>query len=131
MHNIPGRLVIFSDGLRYQRTSRVASVRKEVWRRLWSELVELEKIDPKTAGLVKSDGIRLAFADGVEVKLEHVRQRDKAYNCIIGFSGLQFQIVLPGADTGADHETFGQDNREFGFKKMTLCSWRELVLSYA
>ncbi|KAI4731867.1 hypothetical protein E4T49_00298 [Aureobasidium sp. EXF-10728] len=117
MRNAPGRLVIFSDGLYYQRTSPVASVRKEVWRRLWSELVEIEKTEPKTAGLVKSDGIRLAFADGVEVKLEHVRQRDKAFNCIIGFSGLQFQIVLPGAATGADHETFGQDNTEFGFKK--------------
>ncbi|KAH0366454.1 hypothetical protein KCU65_g5354, partial [Aureobasidium melanogenum] len=117
MHNIPGRLVIFSDGLHYQRTSPVTSARKEVWRRLWSELVEMEKIDPKTAGLVKSKGIRLAFADGAEVKLEHVRQRDKAFNCIIGFSGLQFRIVLPGAETGADHETFGQDHAEFGFKK--------------
>ncbi|KAG9966189.1 hypothetical protein KCU61_g959, partial [Aureobasidium melanogenum] len=117
MHGIPGRLIIFSDGLRYQRTSPVASARKEVWRRLWPELVEMEKIDIKTAGLVKTNGIRLAFADGVEVKLEHVRQRDKAFNCIIGFSGLQFQIVLPGAVTGADHETFGQDNGEFGFKK--------------
>ncbi|KAI4743242.1 hypothetical protein E4T50_06398 [Aureobasidium sp. EXF-12298] len=117
MHGIPGRLIIFSDGLCYQRTSPVASARKEVWRRSWSELVEMEKIDPKTAGLVKTDGIRLAFADGVEAKLEHVRQRDKAFNCIIGFSGLQFQIVLPGAVTGADHESFGQDNKEFGFKK--------------
>ncbi|KEQ58124.1 uncharacterized protein M437DRAFT_79226 [Aureobasidium melanogenum CBS 110374] len=117
MHNVPGRLVIFSDGLHYQRTSPVTSARKEVWRRLWSELVEMEKIDPKTAGLVKTKGIRLAFADGAEAKLEHVRQRDKAFNCIIGFSGLQFQIVLPGAATGADHETFGQDNGEFGFKK--------------
>ncbi|KAG9670625.1 hypothetical protein KCU95_g17305, partial [Aureobasidium melanogenum] len=117
MHNVPGRLVIFSDGLHYQRTSPVTSARKEVWRRLWSELVEMEKIDSKTAGLVKTKGIRLAFADGAEAKLEHVRQRDKAFNCIIGFSGLQFQIVLPGAATGADHETFGQDNGEFGFKK--------------
>ena len=111
MHGMPGRLVIFSDGLRFQRNSA------EVWRRLWSELVEIEKVDHKTAGLIKSDDIRLAFTDGKEVKLEHIRQRDKTFNCILGFSGLRFQIVAPGATTGADHETFGQDNEEFGFKK--------------
>jgi hypothetical protein len=113
MHSVPGRLIIFSDGLRFQRTSSDT----EVWRRLWSELVEIEKTDPKTAGLIKTDGIRLAFTDGKEVKLDHVRQRDKAFNCIIGFSGLRFQIVAPGAVTGADHETFGKDNEEFGFKQ--------------
>jgi hypothetical protein len=113
MHGMPGRLVIFSDGLRFQRTSSDT----EVWRRLWSELVEIEKIDPKTAGLIKTDGIRLAFTDGKREKLEHVRQRDKAFNCILGFSGLRFQIVAPGAVTGADHETFGRDNEEFGHKK--------------
>jgi len=111
MHGMPGRLIIFSDGLRFQRKST------EVWRRLWSELVEIEKIDHKIAGLVKSDDIHLAFTDGKEVRLEHVRQRDKTFNCILGFSGLRFQIVAPGASTGADHATFGQDNEEFGFKK--------------
>jgi hypothetical protein len=113
MHSVSGRLIIFSDGLRYQRTSSDS----EIWRRLWSELVEIEKIDPKTAGLIKTDGIRLAFTDGQEVKLEHVRQRDKAFNCILGFSGLRFQIVAPGAVTGADHETFGKDDEQFGSKK--------------
>jgi hypothetical protein len=113
MHSMPGRFIIFSDGLRFQRTSSGT----EGWRRLWSELVEIEKTNPKTAGLIKTDGIRLAFADGKEVKLEHVRQRDKAFNCILGFSGLRFQIVAPGAVTGADHETYGKDNQEFGFKK--------------
>ena len=111
MHNMPGRLIIFSDGLRFQRSS------SEVWRRLWSEIVEIEKINLKTAGLIKSDGIRLAFTDGEEVKLEHVRQREKAFNCILGFSGLRFQIVAPGAVTGADHEAFGRDNEKFGLKK--------------
>ncbi|KAI4842504.1 hypothetical protein E4T45_09031, partial [Aureobasidium sp. EXF-8846] len=91
LHSMPGRLFIFSDGLRFQRTSSDT----EVWRRLWSELVEIGKTNAKTAGLIKTDGIHLAFADGKEVKLEHVRQRDKAFNCILGFSGLRFQIVAP------------------------------------
>ncbi|KAI5204423.1 hypothetical protein E4T39_03498 [Aureobasidium subglaciale] len=117
MNSTPGRLIIFSDGLRFQSKSPLTSTPKETWRRLWSELVELEKIDPKTAGLLKSDGIHLAFTDGMTVNLEHVKQRDKAFNCIIGFSGLRFQIVAPGARTGVDHETFGKNGEEFGFKK--------------
>ncbi|THZ23168.1 hypothetical protein D6C91_03763 [Aureobasidium pullulans] len=114
MHNMPGRLIIYSDGLRFQRTFPIASMRKEVWNRLWSELVEIEKMDYKTAGLIKSDGLHLGFTDGKEVKLEHVRQRDKAFNCVIGFSGLRFQVVQPAAKTGTDDDRFGQDGEAFG-----------------
>jgi hypothetical protein len=112
-----GRLIIFSDGLRFEATSSVSARSKETWRRLWSELVEIEKIEPKIAGLVKTDGIQLAFTDGAHLKLFNVRQRDKAFNCIIGFSGLKYQLVEPESQTGVQHGTFAKDNEEFGFKR--------------
>jgi len=39
----------------------------------------------------------LIFTDGTEVKLDSVKFRERAFNCIIGFSGLRFQVVLPSA----------------------------------
>lgn len=105
MKGIQGRLIIFSDGLRFQ------SIHKEDWRRVWTELVEIKKIDTRAATLVSTEGLHLAFTDGLEIKLDHVRQRDKAFNCIIGFSGLRFQLVQPESpNTGKD------GGSKFGFK---------------
>lgn len=106
MQGISGRLVIFSDGLRFMRTSPLSSTRKEEWSRPWSQLVEISKADHNVAKLVKTEGLDLVFSGGIKFELEQVNQRDKAFNCILGFSGLRFQIVQPGARL---HETFDED----------------------
>lgn len=91
-----GRLKIFSDGLRFVRASPFASQRKEKWRRRWQELVEMQKVNFSTAAkMMTMEGIRLEFIDGTVVDLEGVKRRDRAFNCILGFSGLQFQVMQP------------------------------------
>ena len=87
-----GDLIIFSNGLRYVRMG------KERWRYSWTELVEMRKSESNISpGLPKSVGIVLAFTDGSEINLNTVKRRDRAFNCIIGFSGLRFQIIQPAA----------------------------------
>lgn len=91
-HGLRGRLVIYSDGLRFERLG------KEKWRRTWIELVEIRKMEFGLApGLPKADGLTLIFTDGNEIRLEGVKGRDRVFNCIIGFSGLEYQVLTPNA----------------------------------
>lgn len=91
-HGMRGQLIMFSDGLRYERKG------KEQWRRLWIELVEIQKSETNIAlGLPRMDGLVLIFTDGTEVRLDRIAGRDRAFNCIIGFSGLSYQVLSTSA----------------------------------
>lgn len=88
-----GRLVINTSGIRFIRS--IPS--KEVWRRPYRELAEMRKInEAKLATLKRENVLELKFTDGTSEQIEAMKQRDNAFNAIIGFSGLQWQMLQPG-----------------------------------
>jgi len=145
----PGRLIIYSDGLRFVRTSSFSKRQHQTWRHPWFELIEMRKVNSSTvAKLVNMEGLELVFreyepsandksddhhhsilhhhrnddsedakdrdttiADQAPtvatgqiatatstIKLEGVVGRDRAFNCILGFSGLRFSVLQPLAE---------------------------------
>jgi len=125
---IPGRVIIYSDGLRFQRSSHLTGPRKELWRHDWNSLMEVRKTNFSTmAKVVSKEGIDLIVVNNEprrdrrlfhrheeqhrdtthedmdnevaeqheRIKLEGVKGRDRAFNCIIGFSGLKFHVLQP------------------------------------
>lgn len=111
-HHVPGRLIISSKTLRFE--ALVHSIMPcESFHRPYSELIEMSKQqteDVLPASLAKmtvgKDKLELKFrgAEGsdlhnvrqnkhVVILLENVRRRDKAFNSIIGFSGVRWQCL--------------------------------------
>ena len=85
---VVGRLIIFSGGIRFVRSIG----QKEVWRRSFLELVEMRKVDGSVLSKLKISSrqqIEFKFTDGTSL-MEGMRNRDDAFNTIIGFSGLQW-----------------------------------------
>ena len=81
------------------------------------ELTEMRKENFNTfTKIVKMEGLYLCFTDDTEVKLEGVEGRDKAFNCIIGFSGLQFQVLQLQAQTaeGERKVPFQEEGKDEG-----------------
>ena len=140
-----GRVIIYSDGLRFERNSPLSGRRKEIWRHDWSSLMEVRKTNFSTmAKVINMEGIDLIVSRTVErkerrlshhrkeedttheemdnevaeeherVKLEGVQGRDRAFNCIIGFSGLKFQVLQPldEAKKGKGIDVQGQSKTE-------------------
>ncbi|KAJ9629558.1 hypothetical protein H2203_001932 [Taxawa tesnikishii (nom. ined.)] len=105
-----GRLIIYSDGLRFVRSAPFASMRKELWRHPWRDLFEIQKINSSPMSKVMTvQGMKLRFVDGSTVELQSVHGRDKAFNSIIGFSGLQLQILQPHMDEDSSGDRTAHD----------------------
>ncbi|KAL8722824.1 MAG: hypothetical protein Q9225_000773 [Loekoesia sp. 1 TL-2023] len=87
-----GRLIIYSDGVRFVRSVK----RKELWRRSFLELAEMRKKEGSLVSRlpgVSSQSLELNFIDGSKLALEGMKDRDSAFNTVIGFSGLQWQSL--------------------------------------
>lgn len=93
-HGHPGHLTIHPTGLFFAETLNPARRR---WQYTFLDLAEMKKPD---AGSRVSKFIRkktrlgeleLWFTDGSREVLEGMRERDGAFNAIVGFSGLQWQ----------------------------------------
>lgn len=96
-----GRLIIFSSGLRFVRSAPRVSMRKEVWRHEWHELAEIRKVkDGTIAKIVQKEGLELELVEGDCIRVDGMKARDKAFNCIVGFSGMQWQVLQPAATGG-------------------------------
>lgn len=93
-HNdVRGQLTIYSDGIRFIRRFP----HKEIWRRSFGELVELNKFTGSSKAKLKLRKERLlefTFVGGSVEQLEAIEQRDEAFNAIVGFSGLHWQQLL-------------------------------------
>lgn len=86
-----GRLIIYANGVRFVRSSNG----KEVWRRTFLELAEMRKLVGSALSRVTLkalEQLELIFTDGSSVVLEAMKDRDEAFNTIIGFSALQWQV---------------------------------------
>ena len=86
-----GRLVIYAHGVRFVRSFR----RKELWRRSFLEMAEMRKLQGSTASRVilkVPEELELTFTDGNSIILSAMDDRDEAFNSIIGFSAVQWQV---------------------------------------
>lgn len=86
-----GRFVVYANGVRFVRSIN----KHELWRRTFLELAEMRKLSSSAALRVipKSlEQLELVFTDGTSVVLEDMKDRDEAFNTIIGFSALQWQV---------------------------------------
>lgn len=86
-----GRLVVYANGVRFVRSLR----RKELWRRSFLEMAEMRKLGGSTASrfaLKTSEQLEFTFTDGDSMILRVINDRDEAFNSIIGFSALQWQV---------------------------------------
>ena len=94
-----GRLIVFSDGVRFVRSIKKA----ESWRVLFVELTEMRKIEGnQLSKLVSSPNqLEIKSMDGRKVCVEGMKERDEAFNTIIAFSGLQWQSLQIRHNTNA------------------------------
>ena len=86
-----GRFIIYANGVRFVRSSNT----KELWRRSFLELAEMRKLEASPVSqitLKALEQLELTFTDGRSVVLEAMKDRDEAFNTIIGFSALQWQV---------------------------------------
>ncbi|KAL9006589.1 MAG: hypothetical protein Q9188_000626 [Gyalolechia gomerana] len=87
-----GRLIIYSGGIRFVRSVKP----KQLWRRSYLELVEMRKTEGSSVSKIPGvppQSLELKFMDGSKLALEGMKDRDSAFNTIIGFSGLQWQSL--------------------------------------
>ncbi len=83
-----GRIVVFSGGIRFVRSIG----QKEIWRRSFLELAEMRKVEGSVVSkfmMASRQQLEFKFIDGSTL-MEGMRDRDEAFNTIIGFSGLQW-----------------------------------------
>ena len=88
-----GRLVIYANGIRFVRSFK----KQEIWRRSFLELAEMRKLEGSTASHITMgtwEQLELTFIDGSSMILGAMKDRDEAFNSIIGFSALQWQVSL-------------------------------------
>lgn len=99
-----GRLIVSSSGIRFVRSLP----KKELWSRSFLELVEMRKLQGSTVSKLVMKALEqfeLTCTDGAILRMEAMKNRDEAFNTIIGFSGLRWQVVHRGPekhDNGSD-----------------------------
>ncbi len=94
-NHIVGRLVVYSSGIRFVRSLS----KKEMWNRSFLELVEMRKLQGSTVSkltMMALEQLEFTCTDGVILHIEAMKDRDEAFNTIIGFSGLQWQALQRG-----------------------------------
>lgn len=95
-HRIPGRLAISPSGISFIRMFPA----KELWSRHFHEISEMRKITGSAAGrgigkIIEGKTLEFRFMDGGVDQVEAVRKRDEAFNSIVGFSSLMWQVLDP------------------------------------
>lgn len=109
-----GKLLLSAHGVRFVQTSHLHAhhATRDLFALAYAHLREIRKIDgtmsrlAKVSGAlpkrVKESGEDLLFlgADGGEVLVESVADRDEAFNAVVGFSGLRWQKLQGGGEGG-------------------------------
>ena len=89
---VVGRLVVYSEGIRFVRSLP----KKELWRRNYLDLVEMRKTEGSTIlGLqsLSRKQLEIICVDGSKLRLKGVKERDEAFNSIIAYSGMKWQSL--------------------------------------
>ena len=91
-----GRLIVYPSGIRFVRSINST----ELWILPFMELKEMRKFcggmkksDSKLKSMLSRRWLEFIGINGQSYALEIVRDRDEAFNYIIGFSNLQWQIL--------------------------------------
>lgn len=86
-----GRLIVYSGGIRLVRRMK----QQELWDLPFHGLAEMRKVEgSKSSKLISSpDQLELESVEGRIFSLGAMKERDEAFNTIIGFSGLQWQSL--------------------------------------
>lgn len=95
-----GRFIIYANGVRFVRSLN----KRELWRRPFLDLAEMRKLEASVASRAKLrnfEQLKLTFIDGTSVVLDGMKDRDEAFNTIIGFSALQWQVRVLFLSVGA------------------------------
>ena len=103
-HSVMGRLIIYSSGICFSRSL----AQKEMWKLPFIEMVEMRKLRGSRfprLGLTSSDQLEFKSVDGSLIRVKSLKERDKAFNSIIGFSNLQWQSLQTGSTKEADHKS--------------------------
>ena len=91
-NGLVGRLVITSKGLRFVR--RLG--RREMWEISYLDLAEMRKMHGSVMAkltLKSLEQMEFQCVDGKVLRIEAMKDRDEAFNSIVGFSGLQWQAL--------------------------------------
>lgn len=106
---VPGRLIVYSSGVRFVRSL----VKKEIWRHNFLELAEMRKLEGGTKSKLKLmpfEQLEFKLTDGKILHLQAVKNRDEAFNTIIGFSGLKWQALQAGPGRGGMGSKSGKES---------------------
>ena len=98
--NFVGRLVVYSKGVRFVKSLP----KKELWRRNYLDLAEMRKVEGSRISKLASlspDQLDIKLIDGSKLHLEGMKERDEAFNTIIGYSGMQWQSLQILSNTKA------------------------------
>ena len=104
-----GRLIVHSNGIRFERSLS----NKELWNRPFVDLVEMRKLQGLTVSklIMKALGqLEFTCTDGAILRIEAMKDRDEAFNTIIGFSGLQWQVLQRGPGEHGDGGNSGNNS---------------------
>lgn len=101
-NKVVGRLVIFSNGIRFVRSLP----KKELWRRNYLDLAEVRKAEgsaiPRLASRSRHQ-LEIICFDGSKLQLEGIRERDEAFKALIAYSGIKWQSLQILGDLKAHH----------------------------
>ena len=97
---VVGRLVVYSEGIRFVRSLP----KKELWRRNYLDLAEMRKAKGSTmSGLtsLSRNQLEIICVDGSKLRLRGIKERDEAFNAIIAYSGMKWQSLQITGNTKA------------------------------
>ncbi|KAL9123381.1 MAG: hypothetical protein Q9187_000063 [Circinaria calcarea] len=103
-YGVMGRLIIYSSGIRF----RQSLTKEEMWNLPFLEMAEMRKSQGSIVsrlGLVSSGQLEFKSIDGSLIHVGLLKERDKVFNSIIGFSNLQWQSLQTGSAKHADEKT--------------------------
>ena len=93
-----GKLILSTSGARF----RGSIYKKTMWQVLYMDMVEMHKgrgsrlSKAATLGLMEGEQLELRVANGESYLLEAMRDRDQAFNEILGLSGRHWQALQTG-----------------------------------
>ena len=94
---VAGSLIINSQGIRFVRSL----TKRVLWRRTFLELAEMRKLEASLISKVMMfQQLQIKFSDGDSLVVDKMKNRDDAFNAIIGFSSLQWQALQTDPSKG-------------------------------
>lgn len=94
-----GHLIVFSQGVRFVRSVK----KKEIWRCNFLDFAEMRKVEGSKLSKILSspEQLEIKCVDGRIFNTGGMKERNEAFNTIIGFSGLQWQSLQIRQETKA------------------------------